>query len=119
MGGADAGDDLAHEFFESAFAGFVFGFGAFEGLLPGGGEAGGLFAHAADGIFGDLELADFGAAGLVLQRGEVDAEVFVLGAEFVEIFLEGVVAGGVDLELGVEVSLEFAAFGLEAVDFAL
>ena len=116
---ADAGDDFAHEFFEAAFAGFVIGLGALEGLFPSGGEARGLFAHDADGVLGDLELAGFGAAWFVLEGGDVDAEVLVLFAQILEVRLEALGAGGVDPELGIEVTLKFAAFVLEAFELTL
>ncbi len=54
-----------------------------------------------------------------MQGGVRDAEILVLAARFIEILLQFIGAPGGQLELGVEVALQFAALVLEPPDFAL
>lgn len=113
---ADAWHDAADQFTKSAFRGLNLRFRFADRLFPRRGEARGLLAHLADRVFHDMELADFGAARFGLKGGKSDAKVFVLFAELREIVFELLIALGVDLELGVEMALEFAEFVLEAAD---
>ena len=91
---------------ESGVRGIDFRLALAQRFFPGGGEAGRLLAHRADGDFLDLEKPLLGAAGFLLEGGVVDAQGFVLLAQGVEFGLQRVVAAGGDLELGVEVVLE-------------
>jgi len=111
---ADSGNDLADELLEAAFASFDLHFGLTNCLFPCWGEAGCLFTHHADCALGDLILPVLGTAGLVLQAGQGDTEVFVLPPELIKFILEGSIPLGVDLELSVEVPLEFAQFAFQA-----
>ena len=64
-----------------------------------------------------MEGSKFIAAGLVLEGCEVDAKGFVLLLQFIDLFLYCIVAGGVDLELCIEVRFELSHFAREALVF--
>lgn len=106
----EAWDDATDEFFEAAFGFRLFEFRFAEGLFPCGGEAGSLFAHDADSGFHHVKMADFVATRFLLEGVEVDAEVFVLLFESVNLFREAVVACSIDLELRIEMVLQIATF---------
>ena len=65
-----------------------------------------------------LELAEFGAAGFLLEDGEVDAKGLVLALEGFEFGLLRFLAGCLDGHLGVEMGPEVADFPFKALDFA-
>ncbi len=116
---AEGGEDFTDELFEAAFRRLVVHFGLSNRFFPRLREAGCLFTHEPDGVFNDGELSQLSATWLVLESRDVHAEVLVLFPHFFELLLKAVVAFGIDLELGVEVLLEIAAFFFDASDVAL
>ncbi len=116
---SDRRENPAHQLFQAAFAGFVFDFSLSDRLFPCLGKSRGLLAHETDGVLDDGQLSKFGPTGLMLESGKVDAQVLILSAEIFEPFLQAVIALGVDLELDVEVLLEFFAVLLYPFHFAL
>jgi len=56
--------------------------------------------------------------GLLLERGVIDAEIFVLDPQGLELGLECLIAVGVDFELGIEVALEVFHFAFHPLQIA-
>ena len=118
-GRAQGGENLPHEFLQSSLARFVISLGLSDRFFPRLGKARGLFSHQPDRIFDDRELAKLGPSGLLLDRGKIHSEIFVLLAEILQFSLQAVISFGIHLELGVEVLLELLAFLLNTLHFPL